>query len=571
MPFQALFQSLPMLVVEKIVEYLEGRLIDFVVKCVSKHNETKKILYPLLSVSEIWCEAALASICDNCEIVFDNTRGFFQVKYPAWSAGVSYSQFPRNNMVKRVVVTAPNWKDMCDKNSAETIAWSQYSGAIFPSATTLLVKLNKSKAVYSKPGSAISPPTLTPNPVNWRAGAVDFACALLQLTPAITGVSVVTISVDATDKSHRDLRDMLVSELCRGSVTRLDVKNYIGHPLLSLLLHDVSRLMSITQGSGIACLLIARLAYLNARTLKELHIKPATLDDWSSLIGGGIESPASYTSLVSLSMVFPTGHNLWCWTTVEGIAPFPALSKLTISGGYPFDDNTLFRGNRGMLQKFSISFYTIARNALGRSGVFERSGITRVSSIHIVLTSDTYEPTPSDDLVRKQMHRILEISTIMKLGCNPIYGQMLNKRVLNALCAAPSTAILQHLTLFHQRCDIGNVISIIDALPSLVSLTSQICGSAKRIGLIPENEHPSALHERYFPLSNNFRVLRVSSVVNIDIGIVSIVAMQIAVICPNFAYVDLPLEVRKAFRGKATWSSKNGPFKTYGDALRRLI
>ncbi|KAJ2871748.1 hypothetical protein H4R27_006713, partial [Coemansia aciculifera] len=89
------------------------------------------------------------------------------------------------------------------------------------------------------------------------------------------------------------------------------------------------------------------------------------------------------------------------------------------------------------------------------------------------------------------------------------------------------------------------------------SLTSQLCGVAMGIGLIPENKHPSTLHETHYPLSSNFWVLRVPSVANVDIDRVSIVAMQIAVVCPNFAYVDLPLGLREEFKGSVTWSSNN--------------
>ncbi|KAJ2755973.1 hypothetical protein GGI19_001213 [Coemansia pectinata] len=143
--------------------------------------------------------------------------------------------------------------------------------------------------------------------------------------------------------------------------------------------------------------------------------------------------------------------------------------------------------------------------------------------------------------------------------------------IFNALCTAPSTAILQHLTLFHEQCTLGNIISIVSALPSLVSLTTAIQGSATRIGLIPENEYPGILYEKYYPLSNNFRVVRVLRAEYSDLGDLSTVAMQIAVVCPKFMYVDLPLELREEFGDKATWSSSNDPFKPYGDALRRLI
>ncbi|KAJ2875783.1 hypothetical protein GGH93_001308 [Coemansia aciculifera] len=386
MIFQSLFQTLPMLVVEKIIEYLVGHPRNPFDDNIKKHNK-KNILYPLLSVSEIWCEAALVSICDSCEVVFNDARGIFDENYPAWPKGVSYSGFRREHLVKRVVMTAPGWRDICYQTSREANAWSQYEGAIFLSATNLVVKL----------------------------------------------------------KSKSD---------------------------------------------------------------------PSLMDKYATL-----PTPRPDKSLV-----------------------VPIHLMMTRSLG----------GNRETLQRFSIPFDAIAKNALGRPGVFERGDVIRMNPINTVLITGTSCHIPSANLTPERLHRILESSKTLKLGCDPIYGRRFDSRVFNALCTAPSTAILQHLTLFGLNCAIGNIISIVSALPSLVSLTSQIHGSATRIGLIPENEHPSTLYEKYYPLSNNFRVLHVPSVANADIGRVSIVAMQIAVVCPNFAYVDLYLELRKGFKGKVT-------------------
>ncbi|KAJ2866335.1 hypothetical protein GGH94_001612 [Coemansia aciculifera] len=412
MIFQSLFQTLPMLVVEKIIEYLVGHPRNPFDDNIKKHNK-KNILYPLLSVSEIWCEAALVSICDSCEVVFNDARGIFDENYPAWPKGVSYSGFRREHLVKRVVMTAPGWRDICYQTSREANAWSQYEGAIFLSATNLVVKL----------------------------------------------------------KSKSD---------------------------------------------------------------------PSLMDKYATL-------PTPRPDKVDIANTSVQG-----WTTVEGVIPFPVLSQLVIGCAYPFDDDALFRGNRETLQRFSIPFDAIAKNALGRPGVFERGDVIRMNPINTVLITGTSCHIPSANLTPERLHRILESSKTLKLGCDPIYGRRFDSRVFNALCTAPSTAILQHLTLFGLNCAIGNIISIVSALPSLVSLTSQIHGSATRIGLIPENEHPSTLYEKYYPLSNNFRVLHVPSVANADIGRVSIVAMQIAVVCPNFAYVDLYLELRKGFKGKVT-------------------
>ncbi|KAJ2862821.1 hypothetical protein GGH94_004014 [Coemansia aciculifera] len=438
-----------MLVAEKIVEYLEGRLRNAFDDDIDKHNETKKILHLLLSVGKV---------------VFDNARGVFEVNYPAWPAGVSYLRFLRDKLVKQVIVTAPGWKDMFDKNSSETIAWSQYNGAIFSSATTLVVKLNRANS-FSHSAAAKLDAGASRNEID------SLARSIRRLAPAVTGMSVVAISVDATHKSHREL------------------------------LYGMSGLTSITHGGNVPCSPIARLAYLNASTLKELRILPATQGDWDSLIKCGKKSPAVYTSLVSLSMDIANTFSAQSWTTIEGLVPLPVLAKLAISGVYPLDDDTLFRGNGRTLRNLRLPFDAIARNTLGRFNVLEHSGITQVSSIHIVQTPDTYEPISSEDFVGDQIHRMLETSPILKLGCDMASGNM-----SSILCNAPRTAIPQHLTLFDQFCSIGDIISIVSALLSLVSLTTEIRGSATRIGLIPESEHPGILHKMYYPLSSNFSV-----------------------------------------------------------------
>ncbi|KAJ2423031.1 hypothetical protein GGF41_003286 [Coemansia sp. RSA 2531] len=67
------FQTLPILIVYKIVEYLEGRPKYFLGLDIDKHNKLKTALVPLLLVSERWRIAALESICDNCALDFDDS------------------------------------------------------------------------------------------------------------------------------------------------------------------------------------------------------------------------------------------------------------------------------------------------------------------------------------------------------------------------------------------------------------------------------------------------------------------------------------------------------------------
>ncbi|KAJ2683628.1 hypothetical protein IWW39_005388 [Coemansia spiralis] len=52
---------------------------------------------------------------------------------------------------------------------------------------------------------------------------------------------------------------------------------------------------------------------------------------------------------------------------------------------------------------------------------------------------------------------------------------------------------------------------------------------------------------------------------------VAAVAVQIAVLCPNFRHVVLPREVRGEFSREVTLANANGPFVTYANRLSRLI
>ncbi|KAJ2065117.1 hypothetical protein GGI17_000528 [Coemansia sp. S146] len=135
MTLQPQFQSLPIVVTEKIIEYLEGRLRNSLGDDIKQHNQKKKILYPLLSVSEARCEAAFVSICDDCEVIFNDAYRVFDVTYPAWPADFLYPGFHKTRLGDYRLVAVQR----CD----------------FPLATKLVVELNKFKparfSMYANP------------------------------------------------------------------------------------------------------------------------------------------------------------------------------------------------------------------------------------------------------------------------------------------------------------------------------------------------------------------------------------------------------------------------------------
>ncbi|KAJ2750004.1 hypothetical protein GGI19_005351 [Coemansia pectinata] len=565
---RSLFQTLPMLLVRKVVEYLEGRSRASFDIDISKHNERKAVLNPLLLVSERWRAAALESICDNCTLSFNYSSRAVEVAIPAWPADFSYPRFRKSRLVKRVVVPLYLWKDMCDGAFCEALSTIQYENLSFPAANALILLLSKA-----------TDNDVSTTAVTTKEKVVNFARSLMYLAPVARSVSLRLLSLCELEPNYEQLYDALVSELYRGKITSLDVRNRLnqveptslGHFSLSISLLGVSGLTSIAHGSDVSCAPFSRLAYLNATTLKKLDIEIAEEMNWLDLIYGGTEVLTVYSELESLSLRVVDVPYTTTWAAIEDVAPFPLLSTLYLSGGYPFDDDLVFRGNGGTLQNLQIPFSTIARNIMGRFNVLKRSGVTRMNRIYIGEVTERdreFVEGNAEVPIEQQIHRMVEMVATLKLD-----EDTTDFRMFYAMHDAPSTATLQHLELHNVRHMTSNLIKVLSAIPSLVSCSCNLYELGPSIDEIPADERPSRLRTKYYPMGSNFKTWRLLRVDNkdapIDVTVYS--SMLLAVLCPNFRQVDLPLNLRNDFGRKIAWATFNDPFKPYAESVGRLV
>ncbi|KAJ2103211.1 hypothetical protein GGI16_003034 [Coemansia sp. S142-1] len=537
-----LFQTLPMLIVRKVIEYLEGRSRTSFDIDINKHNEKKAVLAPLLMVSEGWRTAALESICDNCTIAFNYSSRAIKVTIPAWPASFSYPRFRKSRLVKRVVVPLYLRQFVCDGAFCEALS------------------------------------TIHTTTVTTKENVVDFARSLLRLTPVARNVSLWFLSFSETGPSYEKLYDALVSELYKGKVTSLDVRYTLGQAAqtlasefpLSLGLQGISELTSIAHGPDVSRAPFARLAYHNAATLKMLDIEIAEEKNWLDLIYGGTEVSAIYSELESLSLKVVVVPYTTTWAAVNDAALFSKLLTLDLSGGYPFDDDLIFRGNGGTLQYLQIPFGAIAQNTLGRFGGLKRSEVTRMNRISIgevTVQNKAFVDGSAEVPIEQQVQHMLEVAVTLKQD-----EDTTSLRMYRAIRDTPGTATLQHLELRNIRILTSSIIKVVSAIPSLASCSCNLF----MLGLfedIPVEERPSRLHKKYYPLSSNFRTWRVLDADDKDTPIDIIVhsAMLLAVLCPNFVHVDLPLKLRNDFGRKIAWASFNGPFKPYAESVGRLV
>ncbi|KAJ2102723.1 hypothetical protein GGI09_001065 [Coemansia sp. S100] len=642
------FQTLPMLIVLKVVDYLEERPrntfdtdidIDLV-----EYNEAKTVR-PLLWVSERWRVAALSIICDNCEVNFDSSP--------------------------RVVVLAPSWSDIGSRKFRITPSLPKFP--IFPSAATLMVCLDEDDVNPQKAGRGVAS-TASAAPPNRNKETVDFVRSIRRLTPAATGVVVFFRSPSSTNKKNRGQCNTLLMQLCQGKTTRLHVQTWTDCTLSSLKLRSVSGLTSITQGLITACAPFAQLVHLNTGTLKEINLKNVDESDWRTIIYGDTETLAIYSSLTKLGLLPAEAPYDRTWAAIEDAVSFPALVELDLMDDYPFNDDLLFRGNGRTLRKLCIPFRVLTKNVLGRFNVFSRSGVTRMNLVDIDIAAGQDSAIllgQASTHIVQQIPSILEATTMLYLQ-----GDTANKHMLNAVKSAPATTVLQSLELYNPPLDACDILSIILAIPSLVTLTCEIDGSVASIEALSASEHPTSLHEKYSSLNSNFRQLYVlddddddnddaeddwsdendsddlhgvhecpccggfhydskDDILNDIYGDhyygdgysdidyededmdndnkdddedddeyedmddeneedegedddedegeddeadkdllareIAVVAVQIAVLCPNFKHVDLPEEMRNEFSREVALAMANGPFLPYANSLERLI
>ncbi|KAJ2068862.1 hypothetical protein GGI08_000650 [Coemansia sp. S2] len=257
------------------------------------------------------------------------------------------------------------------------------------------------------------------------------------------------------------------------------------------------------------------------------------------------------------------------WAAINNVEPFPALSTLEISEEYPFGDGLLFRGNGATLKNLRIPFCVISRNALGKSGIVGHNGVRQMNSVIIGVPTDsakTFTHNRVGDAIRQQVHRLLEVTTTLKLR-----KDMTDFHVVSAICTAPGTAIIQHLEFTSLSFDLDRVIEIVSALPSLVSLTCQVHGTGTRLKSIPEDKLPSTLHAKHYPLSSKFRRLRLTKHASLPAIELVLVAMLIAILCPNLSHVKLRPYCRTAFCNAVNEAMAKTSFQPYVDSLQRLL
>ncbi|KAJ2417142.1 hypothetical protein H4218_003457 [Coemansia sp. IMI 209128] len=584
------FQTLPVLLVEMIVEYVGKHTRNTFDDQIRKHNKRKSILRPLLHVSVVWRSVVMSNICDNCVIRLKYFSNSVDVKYPAWPDGLTYPRTHRTIFVKRVTIWVPFWSEISKGKftEANAILRSKGSNVVFPNATSLVLYFFKPRErqplrldnfILGNP-LAPPPPPPAPKPIVPVSPEIVSGLArfLKRLAPGVTSVTG-TFHIDGRlDANPERPFDDLLTMLCKGNVNTFRAYSYHYSSRVTLDSLPIAGLTSLVHQNSMVCPPFGRLARLNASTLTRLTVGLLEPEDWPTFIIGEDEKPVVYPCLITLRIHITHGIQYRYETTLPPInnaAPFPNITALEVKGAYPFDDDMIFRGNGATLKNLRIPVLAIHSKILSRFNVLGRSGVSRMNAIHIDMLSDWLMDrriisrlfTEDDTSMMDQFPIILETATTMTLGSDTkLY------HAFKALCKAPPMAVLQHLTIKAPVYTTLQIIQVIQAIPTLKSfacdLSKKVSGSTEAM---PDHELPATLREKYYPLSHNFTKLTASRGGCVSTNKMAIAAMQIAIICPSFNFVEVLPGLRKDLKHKIGLAMAKDRFKPYADLVRHLL
>ncbi|KAJ2441450.1 hypothetical protein GGF42_007287 [Coemansia sp. RSA 2424] len=361
MPTLSSFQTLPLLIVDLIVDYVVGGSRLQLIRMSAGKLTTARLLQPLLSVCHNFHAAVQPRIFNRyvLDLVTLNNQTGIQNTYQSPSNG------PSAHLVAKDLEISIDLPCISSGGALEMLTHFPYNDSVFPAVRSLTFNCNfnlLSRQEDSAIGLAMA-----------DANTMAFSQRLRQMAPRAR--KLVVSDCNARGWPPRIAHDFhfLVSELLP-AVDHFEYRvNKQDHRIVPTF-DGVCNLVHIDCVLDVGSNTFFQLARQCARSLRSLNLWQfacsSELLDISGLIQYPDGSYVEYSSLQKLKL------ETWIYAdsvqrpTFAGAAPFPILRDLRIMGDYPFGDGTPFRGNAATLEHLCLNLAPRLANALKESRVF---------------------------------------------------------------------------------------------------------------------------------------------------------------------------------------------------------
>ncbi|KAJ2093871.1 hypothetical protein GGI09_005716 [Coemansia sp. S100] len=455
--------------------------------------------------------------------------------------------------------------DVLSGHALELLSSKPYKDCVFPRARKIDFYFS---AAQSKLASlARLPDHAAPN-------TSAFVQRIQQMAPAFYDISIVapTVHQELLSLATRRLFTDLLAQLYQ-TTTRIN-HIYFGELVFGRSRLDAVRnLVYLSYGIMYNAMDFAQLARQNASTLQYLGVNGMYDFDVSALIRDGNRDYIEYLRLFHLDLMVWGYEFELRLQAFKGAILFPSLRCLKLNEGYPFCDNTPFRGNAATLKCLEISLDRTAVSVIPSHKVFTHSSHPRLqygNTIHerdlvpneFATFSDYIQfaldiaPSAPVWLIKGQYYNDLGYETSICQRSLPLFDDHASIQILSL----PTT----HLGLW-------KVVSLISSLPLLTDL----CTLYPKLGPIPGGitlaKLPAYAISKYAPIGKRFWCWKFEEGRNrLSFQVVHCVLL-LALMCPNFDCVANLSDEREDFMRMLKRTIGTKEYQQHASSLKRLL
>ncbi|KAJ2864940.1 hypothetical protein GGH94_002587 [Coemansia aciculifera] len=441
----------------------------------------------------------------------------------------------------------------------DMLSRSPYDGCVFPRVSSITFIFHS-----NEPNEDI-----VADPLQFKANIRAFSQWVKAVAPKVKNIWVLPASLGRPPKIASCYFGDLVSQLL-ALVDRIEFGLYC-QKIMPVVLHldklcDLVHLKFSSESDMTQSLQLAR---QNASTLQSLILESNHDIDVCRLVKGTAGCYATYPLLRILKIFEHSSFNEQQRSVLDGVVPFPGLRHLVIERPYPFDDDTLFRGNAATLECLDMVLDSPTVSMLCQYKVFTATSHPELQCVNFT-QDDICLPHPFTTAARF-MQFMLSIAP--KASVREIGGYFGCAELASTLPLLGNHVSIQVLTLVNIPLEFWDIIALIKSLPYLSDLHSSFPPPSLEALTADVNpgELPAYICANHAPMGNRFRCWHLKYYMTQHHMDTIKCALLLALACPNFDYLVTDFGESKLFMKQMENTIASDMFKEYAPRLSRLL
>ncbi|KAJ1958167.1 hypothetical protein GGI12_004806 [Dipsacomyces acuminosporus] len=301
------------------------------------------------------------------------------------------------------------------------------------------------------------------NEAAFMENALEFCARIKRLFPNLKATNFSCLGVEA----YPDILSAIVSNLTSIKPSGFEFTGSIRH----LNLADLGHLVNLTRFHLFdpnSRMDYVELICRNASTLEDLSICRVRGKAFEKLIDGVVYPRLKSLNVVAVDHV-PSGKYVAPQT-----APFPALISLKCTGGYPFDDDILFKGNGRTLEKLRLELTPWLAKIIAKFNVFAQNKLPNLTSIQLEAERDFHM---SDELALSLARIPFEIGPSVAVVRVQFDGLKRSNSLMDAIRLAVAPESIRELSISDFKLTVHEVVEIIGKFTNLNNIRFQMINS----------------------------------------------------------------------------------------------